>query len=108
MSRSKLFLLDMPAQTLKYNILPTKRDALLAIQYEKIANGKTYSEAINNVLVEILNIWMKASLPVVSERQIRSDISKLHEEYRKMLIADKSRRSKEAFKKKAALFSVGC
>lgn len=108
MSRRKLYLLDLPTQSLKSNVLPTKRDVLLAVQYEKMTNNKSYREAKSYVQAEVLSIWKKASLPVVSERQIRRESNQLHEAYLTILGADKTRRCTETFKKKAELLTVCC
>lgn len=108
MSRRKLYLLELPTQALKSNVLPTKRDVLLAIQYEKLTNNKGYREAKIDVQADVLSIWEKASLPVVSERQIKREIDQLHGDYLKLLGADKTRRCKDSFKKKAEMFTVCC
>lgn len=106
MSRGNLFLLEKPAQTLKTNVLPTNKDILLAIQFEKICNNKTFRDAQNIIKEQVISIWRKASLPTVTDRQVAKQMKQMHDKYINIIGSDKARRKSATFKKKTALLSV--
>lgn len=106
MSRNVLYLLNKPAQTLKLNVLPTKRDVLLAIQFERKVNNKSVREAKSDVHQCVIGIWKTASLPIVSTTQVNRMITAIYDEYSILTQSDLARRETVNYKKKIDLFNV--
>lgn len=106
MSRGNLFLLQKPAEIVPANVLPTNCDVISAIQYEKIYNNKSYREAKVSVRDQIVAIWRRASLPIISEVGVLKKINTFHSDYLKLCQTDGSRRNTSVFNQKCEEFVV--
>lgn len=63
------------------NVLPTKGNVICAINFEKDINRKTFAEAIDIVVKDIVSLWKEASLPIVDVATVRTLIKRLHQNY---------------------------
>lgn len=73
------------------NILPTKENVICAINFEKVINRKTFSEAINIVVGDIVSLWKEVSLPIVDVATVRMFIKKIHRNYLNIARRDMNR-----------------
>lgn len=73
----------VPAK-LPSNILPTKEQVIRAICFEKEENKIEYKSAIKRVSIDIIQLWEKASVPVVSEKGVSNKVSRCFNNYIKI------------------------
>ena len=89
-SRKKCNLLEKPPlPSILGARLPSKEQVLLHLLYH-IEEGKALSKATTATMDEVKKIWERASLPTMTDANLRKKIKKLYAEYKK-LIKEKNR-----------------
>lgn len=85
------------------NVLPTKGNVICAINFEKDINRKTFAEAIDIVVKDIVSLWKEASLPIVDVATVRTLIKRLHQNY---LNTVQDNRNRKSYMQKLKYFEV--
>lgn len=89
-STSKAIVQFQPLK-LPTNVLPTKENVICAINFEKVVNRKTFSEAINIVVGDIVSLWKEVKLPIVDVATVRTLIKRIHQNYLNIARRDMNR-----------------
>lgn len=85
------------------NVLPTIGNVICAINFEKDINRKTFAEAIDIVVKDIVSLWKEASLPIVDVATVRTLIKRLHQNY---LNTVQDNRNRKSYMQKLKYFEV--
>lgn len=88
------------------NQLPSKKEVLLAVYYDKIRKNITYEESVKLVANDILDVWKKASIPTVSAERVIHVMKEYIEKFLKLMNADKNRVPSANFLAKKNTFIV--
>lgn len=78
MTSKNKFELKFKAEKLATNILPTKRNVICAINFEKEKNRKKNENAIKSVVSDVISIWEKISLPILDKKTISDKVKKCY------------------------------
>lgn len=70
MANEKIKILDVFPSKLNFDVLPLNCEILQAIYYEKYNKSVTYDTAIKTVSNQIIEIWQRARIPIVTERSL--------------------------------------
>lgn len=70
------------------NVLPTKKNVICAIIFEKMENHKTFADAINIVVNDVILLWKKLSLPIINVESVRKLIKAYYQNYSKAVYND--------------------
>lgn len=92
MSEIKVKILDEFALQIPSNKLPTKRDILKAICFEKQVKKCSYEGAVKVVVNQIDELWQMSGIPSVNKRTIQQNVSKyFFQNYQKLYKANSNR-----------------
>lgn len=97
---------------LPVNVLPTYSDVIQYysfIRNEKKSNTSkepTVKEIASVVCNDVMEVWNRASLPIVSQKRVQKLIETYHQTYRGLLKSFKGRQGNESYKKKMANFKA--
>lgn len=83
--------MDFKSSKLPRNALPTNRDIIEAINFEKKKNGKVYKTAIATVVNDLIAVWEKISVPLVTKRQITRKMQNYHATYMEIVNGNQRR-----------------
>lgn len=83
--------MDFKSSKLPRNALPTHRDIIEAINYEKVKNKKTYKNAISAVVNDLISVWERTSVPHVTKRSITGRIEHYRSKYKQLANGDHRR-----------------
>lgn len=92
---------ELPRELPK-NVLPTRKDVILAVHYAKRSEvnpsarvpWKTYE---NTVAEQLLEIWKRASIPTIQPSSVVRNLEILNTNFRQLLNAPKTRRESRQF-----------
>lgn len=84
--------MDFISSKLPRNVLPTNRDVVNAINFEKTENKKTFTNAIKSVVDDVISVWERTALPHLSKQRIESKMRNYYAIHMKIVYA-KQRRS---------------
>lgn len=73
------------------NRLPINGDVIRAISFEKSENNRTYNDAINIIVRDIISLWKKTSLPTVNVKTVKDKVNSYHQKYLKTITGNSSR-----------------
>lgn len=96
MSHKPLKIIERVPTKLLSKSLPTNQDVIRAIHFIKRKEDKTYKEAIKSVIESIVNIWNRASLPIVNIKTITDKLSSYHQNYLTLSHSDSTRKNHKA------------
>lgn len=80
------------------DVLPTKDQVIRAICFEKDVNENDYSVGIRSVSKEVIALWEKAMLPIVTPKRVGDKLSQYFEKYREIKKAVKSSATQQQLK----------
>lgn len=86
--------------------LPNIGELLSAIISHKNGCKSSYTDAAKAVVEDVMVLWRKNAVPVVSKQRIQHMATKLVTDYSKIKDVDKSRQTQNFFREKAAKLKV--
>lgn len=102
MARRVISTLKIIAKPLPSAGLPTIGEVLSAI----IHNSNPSLKAINAVTIDLLRIWSKHLIPVVTKARIRQMLQKEFHEYKQLVKVPTEQRSRTGYTEKVSNFQV--
>lgn len=103
MVRTKLKIIDKYPTHLTGSSLPTYEDIIRAIYQVKSEHASFFKPAIKIVVESVVSTWIRASLPIVSQKRITDRVISFHSRYGTLCRSDSTRAS---YVKKVSNFKV--
>lgn len=108
MAKRVISTLNIIAKPLPSSSLPTIGEVLSAIIDNKTENPspRTYLAAVNAVTIDLIRIWSKHSIPVVTKSRVRQILLKELNEYRQLVKVPTKHRTQNVYTEKVSKFKV--
>lgn len=105
-NRRRIPIFEEVPKNLRHYYLPSIKDILCAIYFNKKKNATTYSDAVKAVVRDVVVIWQKHSLPIITLQRIVALANACLKQLNKLTKENRTSKKTDNYIRKLRLFKV--